>query len=317
MSVTPLLDRKLLFVTGKGGTGKTTMAAALARLAAGQGKRVLLCEIDATGDIGAPFRREQIGFDPYEVEPGLFLMAMDTERALQEYLRLNLKVPFVFKMGPFARALDFVATAAPGVREILTVGKLCWDVKREFYDLIVVDAPASGHVVSQLESPDAIAELVNVGPLVGQTAWMKDILRDETRTGAVVVTTPQELPVSETIELVANLKTKSRTPIAAIVVNRVLPELFVRDEIETFAVIDENTARFVDAAKVPADFENVVDAARLATRLRRTQVTHIEELRPVAGSGIPLVYVPQSFTSSDAAGVVEEAQHALQAELDL
>ena len=124
-----LLERNLLFVTGKGGVGKTSVAAALADLAAKSGLRVLLCEMDAKGDVATAFDAEALDFAPRELEPGLFAMAMNTEDSLREYLRLFVKVPLVGRIGPLARTFDFVADAAPGVKEILAVGKLTYEVR--------------------------------------------------------------------------------------------------------------------------------------------------------------------------------------------
>ena len=117
-------------------------------------------------------------FGPRELAPHLWGMAMDTEESLKEYLRLQLKVPLLGRIGPVARTFDFVADAAPGVKEILTVGKLCYEVRERNYDLIVVDASATGHVVGQLAAPQAINELVKVGRVRDQTRWMVDILGD-------------------------------------------------------------------------------------------------------------------------------------------
>src|SRR6202035_2962165 len=142
-----LLDLRLVFVTGKGGVGKTTVAAGLAQLAAEHGKRVLVCEVDAKGDVTALFEAPPTDFTPREIAPGVWSMSMDTEASLREYLKLQLRIPVVGRIGPLARALDCVATAAPGVREILTVGKFCWEVKERHSDLVVVAAPASGHIV--------------------------------------------------------------------------------------------------------------------------------------------------------------------------
>ena len=107
---------------------------------------------------------------------------MDTEASLREYLKLHLRIPVVGRIGPLAKAFDFVATAAPGVREILTVGKLCYEVRERHYDLVVVDAPASGHIIGQLAAPQAINDLVKVGLIRTQTDWMLDILSDAQKT---------------------------------------------------------------------------------------------------------------------------------------
>jgi anion-transporting ArsA/GET3 family ATPase len=304
--LTSLLDRRLLVVTGKGGTGKTTVAAALARLAAQRGKRVLLCELDATGDIAEPFGAANIGFAPTECERGVHVMAMDTEKAMQEYVHLNLKMPFAFGLGPFARALDFVANAAPGVREILTMGKLCWEVKRDNFDLVIADAPSTGHVVSQLDSPSSVGELITVGPLVSQTAWMREMLADPTRTGVVIVATAEEMPVQESIDLVARIDERTQTPIGAVVVNRVHPELFSRDEQETFS----------EFVPLTDDARKLYDAGSLALAFRQQQAAQVEYLRSGLRSSIPLLFVPQSFGTSEPKAVSDEIVESLAAEID-
>ena len=225
---TDLLDRRLIFVTGKGGVGKTSIAAALGQLAASRGKRTLLCEVDAKGDLAGAFETGPTEFREREIAPGLWAMSMDTEASLKEYLRLQLRLPLLARMGPLARTFDFVANAAPGVKEILVVGKLCYEVREDHYDLVVVDAPASGHIVAQLAAPAAIGDLVQVGKVRDQTGWMLDILRDPAQTGVVIVATPEEMPVNETLDLSARLGDETPVDLAGVVVNRVLPELFQR-----------------------------------------------------------------------------------------
>ena len=171
-----LLDRRLLFVTGKGGVGKTTVAAALAVLAARHGKRTLVAEVDAKGNLADFFEVPSTGFEPRELAPGLFAMTMHTEDSLKEYLRLQLKIPLVARLGPLARTFDFVANAAPGVKEVLIVGKFLWEVRERHYDLVVVDSVASGHVIAHLAAPQGIREMVKVGLVREQTGWLLDLL---------------------------------------------------------------------------------------------------------------------------------------------
>jgi anion-transporting ArsA/GET3 family ATPase len=291
-----LLDRRLVLVTGKGGVGKTTVAASLGLFAAEQGKRTLVCEIDAKGDLAASLEAGPTTFAEREVQPGLWAMSMDTEASLREYLRLNLRIPMVGRIGPLARAFDFVATAAPGVREILTIGKLCWEVRERHYDLVVVDATASGHIVGQLAAPQAINELVKVGLIRSQTDWMLEILSDPVRTGLVIVTTPEEMPVNETMELAVRVRDETTVELAAVVVNRVLPELFGRGEEQVFEELSAPDATAALGRLVPGDPGPVLDAARLAVTLRRTRAEHLEHLRRGLDPAVPMLFLPYLFT---------------------
>jgi anion-transporting ArsA/GET3 family ATPase len=313
-----LLDRRLLFFTGKGGVGKSTVTAAAALLAAERGKRVLLVEVDAKGNLTALFERPAVGFDPVEVYPGVHAMQMNTEASLREYLKLNLKVPVLGKIGPLASMLDFVANAAPGVKEILTVGKVCWEVResiegRADWDIVIVDAAATGHVVAQLDSPRAIRELVQVGPVRAQTEWMVDVLADPAVTALNVVTSPEEMPVSETIELIANARENLDVPLGTVVVNRVLPEPFTRSDEPVFAALRSPGATSALADEVGTGADAVLDAAGLAVALRRSRTVHLMHLRE--SIDLPLVYVPLLFVRDHGLRVTRMVAEALAAEL--
>jgi anion-transporting ArsA/GET3 family ATPase len=313
-----LLDRRCLFFTGKGGVGKSTMAAATALLLANLGRRVLLVEVDAKGDIPAQFEEKAVGFTPREVYPGVLAMAMDTEASLREYLKVNMRVPVIGKLGPLARVLDFVAEAAPGVKEILTVGKIMWEVResiegRANFDVVVVDAAATGHIVAQLGAADAIQELVDVGPLSDQTRWVAELLADPHVTAVNIVTTPEEMPVSETIDLVGRLRAEVDAPLGVVIVNRVLPELFTHSDEETFEALRAPAATTVLTERAGDGAVAVLDAARLAVSLRRTRAAHLEELKHAVE--LPLLYVPYLFVRDHGLRVTRMVADALGAEL--
>lgn len=310
-----LLNRKLLFVTGKGGVGKSTVAASLALVGAGQGKTTLLCEVDAKGNLADFFEVDRTGFKPREVQDHLFLMSMDTEESLKEYLRLQLKVPLVGRIGPVARTLDYAANALPGVKEILTIGKLCWEVKERNYDLVVVDSVASGHIVGQLTAAEGINELVSVGVVRNQTQWMLDILRNAQTTGVVIVSAPEEMPVNETLELAERINTESEVDLAAVIVNRVLPELFGRGEEEIFDSLREPAMAASLAVATSGDPDPVLRGAELAVTLRRTRAGHLAKLRAELPAGLPQLYVPYLFARSHGVRATRQIAESLREEL--
>ena len=304
-----LLDLRLLFVTGKGGVGKTTVAAGLAQLAAEHGKRVLVCEVDAKGDVTSLFEANPTDFTPREIAPGIWSMSMDTEASLREYLKLHLRIPVVGRIGPLAKAFDFVATAAPGVREILTVGKLSYEVRERHYDIVVVDAPASGHVIGQLAAPQAINDLVKVGLIRSQTDWMLDILSDQRQTGLVAVCTPEEMPVNETLELATRVKEETTVRLSAVVVNRVLPELFGQREEEVFEQLRQPETEALLSERAGGPVAPVLEAARLAVTLRRTRSAHLQRLQAGLPQGVPVLLLPYLFSRSFGARTTRQVAH--------
>ncbi|TMK60251.1 MAG: ArsA family ATPase [Actinobacteria bacterium] len=321
MTVAPapdLLDRRLLFFTGKGGVGKSSVTAATALLAAERGKRVLLVEIEAKGNLTALFEHAPVGFEPREVHPGVFVMQMRTEASLREYLRLNLRVPVLGRLGPLANVLEFVATAAPGVKEILTVGKVCWEVResiagRADWDLVVVDAAATGHVVAQLDAPRAIQGLVQVGQVREQTDWMVELLSDPAVTALNIVTSPEEMPVNETIQLVERVREELTVPLGAVMVNRVLPEPFTRSDEPAFDAMSEPAAVDVLSNAAGSGATAVLEATNLAVSLRRSRAVHLNRLAEHVD--LPLVMLPYLFVRDHGLRVTRMLADALSQEL--
>jgi anion-transporting ArsA/GET3 family ATPase len=315
-----LLDRKLIFVTGKGGVGKTTISAGLALLAANNGRRTLVCEMDAKGDLATSFEVPPTGFEPRQVVPNLWAMTMDPEASLRQYLALQLRLPRVAGIGPVTRMFDFVASAAPGVREIVSVGKLCWEVRERHYDLVVADAVSSGHIIGQLSAPQAINSLVQVGLVRQQTGWMLDILSDRATCGVVIVATPEEMPVTETVELAGRLDTDTTVGLAGIVVNRVLPELFGTREEQVFEALAARGAPAVLSSSLGGDALGLFDAAAWMVRTRRSRAEHLNRLRDAMSSGRdqpPMVYVPYLFLRSYGLRATRQVAAALAQELEM
>ena len=234
-----LLDKRLVLVTGKGGVGKTTVAACLARVAARRGKRVIVCEV--AGD--------QRSHDEVEVAPGIHSIAVDPEQAMREYLNDQLGGP-LSKLMTTSRIFTYLAAAAPGLRELLMIGKV-WDLAQldqrrtgdTPYDLVILDAPATGHALGMLRTPRTFRDVARVGPISRQAGRIDAFLSDTELTGIVAVAAPEEMPVNETIDFIAALGDEMHLQPDAVVVNGVYPDHFREAEIAAIEAIGVDSPR--------------------------------------------------------------------------
>jgi anion-transporting ArsA/GET3 family ATPase len=202
------------------------------------------------------------------------------------------------------------------VKEILAIGKVCYEVRERHYDLVVVDAEASGHIVAQIDAPRAIRELVQVGPVRDQTDWMLKILGDAKRTGLVVVTTPEEMPITETVELVEKVRSTTEVQVAAVFANRVLPQWFEAGEQAVFERLCEPPAQVRLAEVAGTKVGTVFQAARLADARRTIADAHLARLRQSLPGDVPVREVPELFTRASGRRVVSLVADLLQTELD-
>lgn len=313
-----LLSRRLLLVTGKGGTGKTRVAAALGVLAARRGVRAVVVELgdsDVLPELlppARPQRRAERGREPQPVAENLFTLRLVPEEALLEYLELQLHVRTLARAivgnAAFHRFLD----AAPGWRELLTLGKL-WHLSSletrggsPRWPLVVVDAPATGHGLSLLSVPSVVLDTVRMGPLRRNTDRVQALLTDASRTLVLPVTLPEELPVNETLELRVRVR-ELGVGLGPVLANGVEPALGLAEPERVLAAL----AR-VPRAGAPSPFADP-DAVGAAARHRLAraalQRSFLDEL--ALGLGEPPVELPWLAGGVDDRAGVEALADAL------
>jgi len=203
-----LLSRRLLLLTGKGGVGKSTVGLALALLAHERGKRVLLVEVDAPVEAASRLGARPSGSRVEEVRPGLFTVNLDPAAVMDEYVRHSVRIEILTRRILESPVYRRFFAAAPGLPDLMVLGKIMvledererW-TRRPSYDLIVVDAPATGHGLSFLKVPLAASRAVPVGPVGGNARRILKLLRDPQRTALAIVAIPEEMAVAEALEL--------------------------------------------------------------------------------------------------------------------
>jgi anion-transporting ArsA/GET3 family ATPase len=240
--VSEVLDRRLVFVTGKGGTGKTTVTAALGLIAARQGKRTMVCEVAEQSRIPNLFGLDGAGFEEVEVGENLWAISVDPEHAREEWLRFQLRSGVAAGMLSSSRIFSYLAAAAPGLSELVTVGKV-WELaqlerktsKASPYDVVIVDAPATGHGIAMLRAPKTFRDATRVGPIASQANHIHNFLADPRQTAVVAVALAEDMPVNETLDLGDRLQDEMGQHLQTIVVNAVYPERFSGAEAEAIA----------------------------------------------------------------------------------
>jgi anion-transporting ArsA/GET3 family ATPase len=227
-----VFDRRLLVVTGKGGVGKSTLAAALATLAARRRKRVLLCEVNAQERIApliAQPRTAPAG------APGLVTLNVTPREAMREYGTMVLKFKTVYDAVFENRVVRYFLRVIPSLAELVMLGKILHEVRaeergRRRWDLVVVDAPATGHAVQLLRVPAVLLDTVPSGPLRRDAEWMQALLVDPAVSSVVIVTLPEEMPVNEAIDLDQEVRVTLRMRREAFIVNAMPEKRFSAEE---------------------------------------------------------------------------------------
>ncbi len=221
-----MLDKRFIVVSGKGGVGKSAVAAAIAKSAARAGRNTLALSMVGNGmGLGAHLGMTALEFKAQLTEPNLHALSIDRSKALVEYIQIQVGIPSYATFTPAVRAFDVLASTAPAIREIVTMGKVLWEVKTGHWDLVVADGPPTGQIGSFLGAATTMANLVSSGRVADQSKWMREIQMDPAATELVLVSVPEELPTSETIEAIEWLDDHPVVASRSIFANRVLPRL--------------------------------------------------------------------------------------------
>jgi anion-transporting ArsA/GET3 family ATPase len=288
-----LLDRRLVVVTGKGGVGKTTVAAALGLIAARAGRRTVICEVAEQERLSDLFGVNASAHEERELAPNLHSVSVDPERAKEEWLRYQLKSGTLAGILGGSSVFRYLSAAAPGLSELVTMGKV-WDLAQlerrtggSVFDLAIVDAPATGHGIAMLRAPSTYAGVARVGPIRRQALQIDAFLRDRRRTGVVVVALPEEMPVNETLELERRLGEEMEMAIDTAIVNALYPERFSGAEAKRLRAVEQQQA---------ADRSGAVRAALAEHERVRGQRSQLRRLRrgleaPVAT--LPFLFEPE------------------------
>jgi anion-transporting ArsA/GET3 family ATPase len=300
-----LFAHSLLVVTGKGGVGKSTVAAALGLAADRRGLRTIVVEVAARNDLSRALGASDDAGVCAEraVSDRLHHISIDPQRAMEEYLRQQLPIGPLAALLAHSRIFTALSAATPGMRELLTVGKV-WELAQHErrargsrpYDLVVLDAPATGHGLAMLQAPGTFAAVARVGPVAKQGRAVASFLGDSRQTAVLAVSTAEEMPVTETLELRARLRALLGLDLSLVVVNAVVRHRFSGDDERTLWAAPPSPARH--AALFAATW----------ARHQRTQISRLHHsLRDV-----PLVTLPFVFGSALDAAALERLSWELQ-----
>jgi hypothetical protein len=309
---------RLVIVAGKGGVGKTTVSATLARAAALTGLSTLIVEVEGKSGLPAVFGQGELGYDEVVLAAGggpdgaadVRARTLTADAALVEYLRDH-GLSRISRRLVSSGALDVVATAAPGIKDILLLGKVKQLVREGVADLIVLDAPAAGHAITFLQSARSLIDTVNVGPINAQARDVLSLLEDHRQCQVVLVTIPEETPVNEAVETAFSLEDRVGIGLGPIVVNGVYPPIegLVVDEPAVAATADD-----ADVSLRPGEAVALASAARF--RLDRSALQAEQVARLQAQLPLPQLRLPFLFSAEIGPAELDELARVMLAEID-
>lgn len=299
----PLLDRRLIVVTGKGGVGKTTIAGAVGLAAARRGARTLV--LDLTGASarlmrlfnGSVARAQPAPADqdlPLRLAESLWSASIDPDKALLDWMgSLGGRVPA--RLLASKASFQYFAAAAPGAKELVCILKVCelaglMEQAQRSFDVVVLDAPATGHALAMLSAPQTFASIARVGPIAVQAQRVQEILKDPACTGYLAVAMASEMAVSETLELQQELSEQLGVQLVDVVMNATMHRRFTGDELKRISSLhgeDEASPQ----RRLASAAASAAHAAHARTRFQHNQSARLRR------HGLSVLQVPLVFQS--------------------
>jgi anion-transporting ArsA/GET3 family ATPase len=282
----------VVIVAGKGGVGKTTVTAALAVAAARAGSSVLIVEVEGKSGLPKMFGAEAFAYDELELEPGIRARFLTPDAALVDYLESH-GMRRISKRLIASGALEVVATAVPGMKDILVLGKVKSLDESRAADLLIVDAPAAGHAISFLLSPRGLLDAVRVGPISKQASDVVALLSDPARCQVMLVTLPEETPVSEAIETAYAIEDRAGVALGPVIVNQCFAALPVGVSAAAGEVRSEAEAagRFVSDREAH-DLALAVEFRSVRHEVQREQIDRLRAELPLPTIELPFLFTP-------------------------
>jgi anion-transporting ArsA/GET3 family ATPase len=281
---------RVVIVAGKGGVGKTTVTATLAMAAQRTGMSVLIVEVEGKSGLATAFDRPPLGYEETEMAPGIRARTLTPDEALLDWLANN-GLRRISKRLVQTGALDVVATAVPGMKDILVLGKVKSLEQQRTADLIVVDAPAAGHAISFLTSAQGLLDAVRVGPVRKQASDVVELLSDASRCQVVLVTIPEETPVNELVDTAYAIEDRVGVSLGPVVVNGCYEELPLGEELSVAGV--QRDAGLLDVFVSDTEADDLARAAAFRTEraaIQRRQADRLGERLPLPQIRLPYLF---------------------------
>jgi anion-transporting ArsA/GET3 family ATPase len=282
----------VVIVAGKGGVGKTTVTAALAVTAARAGSSVLIVEVEGKSGLPTMFDTPALSYDELDLDPGVRARFLTPDAALVDYLETH-GMRRISKRLIASGALDVVATAVPGMKDILVLGKVKSLDETRAADLIIVDAPAAGHAISFLLSPRGLLDAVRVGPINKQASDVVALLSDPARCQVMLVTLPEETPVSEVIETAYAIEDRAGVALGPVIVNQCFEPLpaGITASVDELMSDAEACGRFVSEREA-RDLTHAIEFRAERHAVQHEQITRLGEKLALPQIELPFLFTP-------------------------